>query len=48
MIVIALEFVDPKGLTGFTDAPNYHEAVKTVKEYKRMGYRFVGHFLWEN
>ena len=32
--MIVLKFIDPKGLVGFTEARNYHEAVKMTKVYK--------------
>jgi len=46
--MIVLKFVSPEGQEGFTEARNYHEAVKMTKVYKQDGYRLVDHFLWEN
>lgn len=43
--MIVLKFVDPEGRVGFTEADNSHEAVKMAKDYKRDGYRLVGHFF---
>lgn len=46
-MVIALKFLGPDGKVGFTDARNYHEAVKTAKVYMADGYQLIDHFLWE-
>jgi len=42
--MIVLKFADAKGQEGFTEARNYHEAVKMTKVYKQDGYRLVGHY----
>lgn len=43
-MIIVLKFEDPNGEVGFTEARNYHEAVKMTKVYKQDGYRLLDHF----
>lgn len=44
--MIVLKFVDPNGEVGFTEASNYHEAVKMTKVYKAEGYQLIDHYKW--
>lgn len=42
--MIVLKFEAQNGEVGFTEARNYHDAVKMTKTYKQDGYRLLDHF----
>jgi hypothetical protein len=42
--MIVLKFLDPNGEVGFTEASNYHDAVKMTKVYKQDGYKLLDHY----
>ena len=42
--MVVLKFQEPNGAVGFTQARNYHDAVKTVKVYKQEGYKLLDYW----